>query len=442
MDKQNPRVVIIGAGFGGLFVAKDLANKPVDILLIDRNNFHTFTPLVYQVATCGLDIDDVAYPVRKIFARNDNVNFLLGEVTDVIADRKAITVKTNGETRIVTYDYLVVAAGSETNYFGKDVIKQRSFGLKTAEDAIKIRRHLLTLFERAEWTKDPKELEALTTMVVVGGGATGIETAGALYELFYVALRHEYRHMRDNHIRVILVEMADSLLGPYPDRLRQSAKEQLEDIGVEVVLGAAVEGIENNVVYLSDGQEISTHTLIWATGVKGASLAEMVGVELARGARIPVEPTMQVKGLDTVYAVGDIAYLEGPDGKAYPQQIPVAQQQAKLLAKNLMRQLNGEKEESFQYFDKGMMATIGRQRAVAWVFNRYQVTGVIAWLAWLGLHLITLMGFRNRLSVFINWTWNYLMFDRVARIVLGRPEDTETEAAQQSKNTLSQAAGD
>jgi NADH:ubiquinone reductase (H+-translocating) len=442
METKNPRIVIIGAGFGGLFVAKHLANKPVDVLLVDRNNFHTFTPLVYQVATCGLDIDDVAYPVRKIFARNENVNFLLGEVTDVIADKKAITVKTNGETRIVNYDYLVVAAGSETNYFGNDAIKQRSFGLKTVEDAIKIRGHLLTLFERAEWTSDPKELESLTTMVVVGGGATGLETAGALFELFYVALRQEYKNIRDSDVRVILVEMADSLLGPYPEKLRQSAKEQLEDIGVEVILGAAVEGIENNVVHLSDGQQVHAHTLIWATGVKAAPLSEMVGVELARGGRIPVEPTLQVKTLDNVYALGDIAYLEDENGRPYPQQIPVAQQQAKLLAKNLIRRAAGKQEEGFVYYDKGMMATIGRQRAVAWVFNRFEVTGAIAWLAWLGLHLITLMGFRNRLSVFTNWVWNYVMFDRVARIVLEQPTDAKDSAAQQSNNTLTQAAGD
>ncbi len=417
-----PRVIIIGAGFGGLFTARHLANTDVDVLLIDKNNYHTFTPLIYQVATCGLEAEEVAYPVRKIFRNNPNVDFMLGEVTEVDAERKLVRAKTNGTSREEAYDYLVVAAGSETNFFGNDALAQRSFGLKDLNDAMVLRNHILRLFEKASWTDDDQYKRALTTMVVVGGGPTGIETAGALYELYNSVLHREYHNLGGLNARVILVEATDTLLRPYPEKLRKSALEQLRSIGVEVMLEKMVESVEKDRVLLKGGEAIDTYTLVWAAGVQAWGFVFVVGVELARGGRIPIKPTIEVEGLDGVYALGDIAYLEDPDGNPYAQQIPVAQQQAKLAAKNILRRVANEPEETFVFFDKGTMATIGRSRAVAWVYNRIQMTGFLAWVAWLGLHLITLLGFRNRVQVLINWMWNYLAFDRVARVILEAPQ--------------------
>ncbi|MEO1439548.1 MAG: NAD(P)/FAD-dependent oxidoreductase [Chloroflexota bacterium] len=424
---MRPRIVIIGAGFGGLFTARKLAKQDVEIIIIDRNNYHTFTPLIYQVATCGLDVEDVAYPVRKIFAEHDNVFFLLGNVEGVTPDANLVTVRTNGNTRDIEYDYLIVAAGSETNYFGNANIKQHAFGLKTLEDAVLLRNHILRMVEKADWAEDETRLKALTTIVVVGGGPTGLETAGAMYELYNNILRSEYNHLKTTPVRVILVELQEYLLSPYPPRLRESARTQLEQIGVEVVTGTGVAHVEEGSVHLNNGEVIASHTLVWATGVKASPLAQLFDVELARGGRLPVERTMQVSGLGNVYAVGDIAYIEDEDGNPYPQLIPVAQQQAKLLVNNVVRRIKGQPEESFTYFDKGSMATIGRNHAVAWVFNRVQLTGFVAWISWLALHLLTLMGFRNRLVVLINWIWNYLVYDRAARVILDLRGEEEEE---------------
>ncbi len=418
MAGQRKRVVIIGAGFGGLFVARNLVNTDMEVVLIDRNNFHTFIPLIYQVATCGLGVEDVAYPVRKIFRDNNNVDFLMGDVTEVDHDKKQVTVATKSEPQQLFYDYLVVAVGSVTNYFGNTEIQEHAHGLKSLMDAIRLRNHMLKLFEDADWTGDPEELEALTTIVVVGGGPTGLETAGALYELYNNVLQREYHHLHETPVRVILVELQDKLLAPYPERLQKAARRQLEEIGVEVMLETSVERVTEDTVHLSDGLVVRSKTLVWAAGVKASPFAESLGVELARRGRIPVKPTMELIERDRMYALGDVAYLEDDDGNPYPELIPIAQQQAELIAKNLLRREAGEVEESFTYFDKGTMATIGRSRAVAYVFNRVQLTGFIAWISWLGLHLITLMGFRNRVSVFLNWLWSYVAYDRTSRVIL------------------------
>jgi len=418
MKTERKRVVIIGAGFGGLFVARHLADTDVDVVLIDRNNFHTFIPLIYQVATCGLGVEDVTYPLRKIFRQNKNIDFMMGEVTNVDHGTQQVTVITESLQEKVPYDYLVVAVGSVTNYFGDEDLKKRAFGLKTITDAVQLRNHVLKMFEDADKTDDTELRDALMTMVVVGGGPTGLETAGAMYELYDDVLRNEYRHLEGAPMRVVLVEMQDKLLGPYPERLQRSAKAQLESIGVETRLGNSVEEFGENYVRLADGTVIPTHTLIWATGVKASPFAQKLDVELAKNGRIPVEPTMEIIGRSNAYALGDVAYLEQEDGTPYPELIPVAQQQAKLLAKNILQRAKGQPQASFEYFDKGTMATIGRSRAVAYVFNRIQLTGFIAWISWLGLHLITLMGFRNRVSVFLNWLWSYIVYDRTSRVIL------------------------
>lgn len=431
-DMGRPRVIIIGAGFGGLFAARALATHEIDILLIDRNNFHLFTPLLYQVATCGLDPSEIAYPVRSIFRKNKNVQFLLGEVTAIDTVAKVVDIKTNRKTRQENYDYLIVAAGSVTNYFNNSALEQNGFGLKTLSDAVRLRNHILKLFERAVWTDDPQQKAALTTMVVVGGGPTGLETSGALYELYNNVLKHEFSKEQHLRARVILVEALDRLLVPYPERLRESALEQLKSLGVEVILGQSVTEAALDHVTLSGGDVIRTHTLVWAAGVKGAPFAEMLGVDPQRGGRIAIEDTLNVKGLTNVYAIGDISYLQDADGQVYPQLIPVAQQQGKLVAKNIVSVIQGQAPETFSYSDRGIMATIGRSRAVAYPYYKVQLTGFLAWITWLFLHLLWLMGFRNRLNVLVNWVWNYLTYDRSVRIILERTQDEQMQRIEDS----------
>ena len=416
-EKTHPKIIIIGAGFGGLFAARELAKKPVDVLVVDRNNFHTFTPLIYQVATCALDPSEVAYPVRSIFYKKDNIRFLLGNVTAIDTATKSITITSEGKTRQESYDYLIMAGGSIPTYFGNDDFRQHAFELRTLSDAVDLRNHILRLFERAVWTNDFAERDRLTTIVVVGGGPTGLETAGAIYELYNYMLKKEYRRA-NLRARVILVEMLPNLLPPYPEKLRDSAFKQLESLGVEVMLEQRVQSVTADDVTLGDGSKIATHTLIWAAGVKASPLGELLNVELAHAGRVPITNTIAVKELENVYAIGDMTYLEDDNGVPYPMMIPVAQQQAKLAAKNILHTLKGESLETFTYQDKGIMATIGRRRAVAWLYNRIQLSGFLAWIVWLIFHLMTLLGFRNRASVFLSWVWNYFTYDRSVRIIL------------------------
>jgi NADH dehydrogenase len=413
----RPQVIVIGAGFGGLFVARELAKKPVDVLIIDRNNYHTFTPLIYQVATCALDPSEVAYPVRSIFYKKDNIRFLLGDVTAIDATTRQVTIMSEGKSRQERYDYLVLAGGSVPTYFGNDDFQQHAFELRTLSDAVDLRNHILRLFERAVWTNDFAERDRLTTIVVVGGGPTGLETAGAIYELYNYMLKKEYRRA-NLRARVILVEMSPHLLSPYPEKLRQAALKQLQSLGVEVMLEHRVAAVTADDVILGDGSKIATHTLIWAAGVKASPLGELLGVELKRSGHVPIDETTKVKDLERVYVIGDMAYLEDANGNPYPMMIPVAQQQAKLAAKNILHDIKGETPQSFTYQDKGIMATIGRRRAVAWLYNKVQLSGFIAWMVWLVFHLMTLLGFRNRASVFMSWVWNYFTYDRSVRIIL------------------------
>ena len=411
---RRPRVIVIGAGFGGLYAAQTLKDKPVDVLLVDRHNFHTFTPLLYQVATAGLEAEEIAYPVRGIFRSDTNINFMLGEVTAIDRSAKSISVRTNGAMRHEDYDYLIVAGGSVTSYFGKPEIGDYAFELKTLNDAVVLRNHILHLFERATWSEDEDHRRALTTIVVVGGGATGLETIGAIRELYQHVLRKEYAALSP---RIVLVEAIDHLLTAYPKRLRQKALEQLQSLGVEVILGDAVAETAPDHIRLAGGEHIPTSTLIWSAGVQASPLAQLLDLPLQKGGRVPITATLTTAGDENVYVIGDMAYLEAADGKPYPMLIPVAKQQGILAGRNILRRIAGEPPQPFHYIDRGIMATIGRRRAVAWIFNRIQLTGYLAWIAWLGLHLISLMGFRNRLNVLVNWVWNYLTYDRSVRII-------------------------
>lgn len=412
-----PRAIIIGAGFGGLFAARTLANKNVDVLLVDRHNFHTFTPLIYQVATCALDPSEVAYPIRSIFYKRKNIRFMLGDVTTIDSPDQTITIQVDGREVVEHYDYLIVATGSVTNYFANTEFSDHAFELKTLGDAVQLRNHILKLFERAAWVNDFGQRDALTTIVVVGGGATGIETAGAIYELYNYVLAKEFQQS-NMRAQVILVEMRDHLLAAYPEDLQQAALNQLENLGVKTMLGRRVTAVDYDHIGLDDGTTIPTFTLIWSAGVQASPLAKMLKVDLVNGGRVSIRETAQIIGQENIYVVGDMAYLEDKDGQAYPQLIPVAQQQGVLAAKNILRQIENEELLSFKYNDRGSMATIGRRRAVAWIFNRIKLSGWLAWIAWLGLHILTLLGFRNRLSVLLSWIWNYFTYDRSVRIIL------------------------
>ena len=416
---HRPKIVIIGAGFGGLFAARKLKNQPVDVLLIDKRNFHTFTPLIYQVATCALDPSDVAHPVRSIFRKQQHITFLMGEVTNIDYDARTIEVDNEGERRHESYDYLIVATGNTPTYFGNDDFRPFSFELNTLDDAVRLRNHLLKLFERAAWTADLEKRKPLTTIVVVGGGSTGLETAGAIYELYNHVLQREFPRAK-LRTRVILIEMLPHLIASYPENLREAARKQLESLGVEVRLNTKVVNVATDHVVLGDDTIIPTHTLVWAAGVQASTLAKMLHVDLTKAGRIPIHPTTEVKGRQNIFAIGDIAYLEDQNGNAYPMLIPVAQQQGELAAENILRRIRGEAPADFEYDDRGTMVTIGRYRAVAWIYNRVPLTGLIAWFAWLGLHIVTLIGFRNRLNVLLNWAWDYLLYDRSVRIILER----------------------
>lgn len=416
MTTARAKIIIIGAGFGGLFAARQLVQADVDLLIVDRNNYHTFTPLLYQVATAALDPSEIAYPVRTIFRDAANLRFMLGNVTAVDQTQRLVTIEAGDRTVTEPYDYLIVAAGSVPNYFGNDAFRAHAFELRTLHDSIRLRNHVLNLFEQAVWQEDKAICEALLTIVVVGGGPTGIETAGAVYELYNHVLTKEYPH-GDLRTRVILVEQAEQLLAPYPERLQRAAVQQLQSLGVEVMLGRKMLAVEHDLVRLEGDELIPTYTVVWAAGVKATPFAALLGVEPARGGRIPIDATTAVVGLARIYAVGDVAHLADKEGRPYPMLIPVAQQQGVLAAKNILADLRGEAGEAFTYSDRGTMATIGRSRAVAWIFNRVALTGRLAWLAWLGLHLVMLLGFRNRLNVLINWAWNYLTYDRSVRII-------------------------
>jgi NADH dehydrogenase len=435
INGNRPRVVIVGAGFGGLYAARTLANQDVDVLLIDRENFHTFTPLLYQVATSALDPSEIAYPVRTIFRKNTNIAFLWGEVTSIDREAKRVLVDARGPVREEPYDYLIVAAGSVTNFFGNREAAEVSFELKTLADAVVLRNHILKLFERAAWAEDEATRDRLTTFVVVGGGATGLETAGALYELYNDVLAREFP---DDGLkaRVALIEASDRLLAPYPEKLRDAALRQIESVGVEVIFCNPVVAASPTQVTLKDGTVIATNTLVWAAGVAASPLGERLGVELAWQRRVPVQPTLQVIGCEDIYVVGDMAYLEDPEGKPYPGVIQVAKQQSICAAQNILCRLAGEPQAEFVYRDLGIMATIGRSRAVAWLFNRIPLRGFLAWLSWVLLHLVMLMGFRNRLNVFVNWMWNYFTYDRSVRIILEHQPHPLAESTVESSQAV------
>ena len=417
---RRPRVVVVGAGFGGRDLTRALRHAPVEVTLIDRNNFHTFQPLLYQVATAGLTAADVAYPVRGLFQNQRNARFRRGEVTGV--DWAAKQVQLDGQDP-VPFDELVVAAGATVGWFGVPGAEEHGFPLYTLNDAVRLRNHIVERFEAAD--ADPSLIDdGALTFVVVGGGPTGVEMAGALAELFAVVFRKDYQHLDVGRARVVLVEMQDHLLSPFAQASRDHALDTLVARSVEVRLGAKVGDVGPSHVTFVDGETVPAHTLIWAAGVRPNRLADTLGLPQGRGGRIAVRGDLSVEGHDGVWAIGDIAAATGKDGRPLPQLAPVAMQAGKHVAKQIVRRLQRKPTTAFRYIDKGTMATIGRRAAVAELPFRIHLRGGIAWLAWLVLHLVLLVGPRNRGSVLVNWAWNYLTWDRGPRLIL-RPDRTD-----------------
>jgi NADH:ubiquinone reductase (H+-translocating) len=420
----RPRVIIIGAGFGGLSAARTLANQPVDVLVLDRNNYHGFWPLLYQVATAGLEPDSVAYPVRAILRKYNNISFQMAEVCGVDLERKLV--KTDQDA--IPYDYLIIAAGSANNYFGNDALANETYGLKDVNDAQSLRNHVLSAFEYAVATEDPEKRAALMTLVVIGGGPTGVELAGAFVELVRHVLRRDYPMLDVSQARVVLVEATDRVLAAFPETLQQEALSRLHRMGVEVRLNTAVANVDGAHVHFKDGSTIEASTVVWAAGVRAAHLADNLGVKQARAARVPIKPTLNLPDHQEVFVIGDMAYLEGygQQKAAYPMIAPVAIQQGKLAAQNLLSRMRGKPQREFKYFDKGNMATIGRRAAVLDSFG-IRMTGVLAWIGWLFVHLMFLVGFRNRVIVLINWAYSYFTYDRGVRLITGAKPKTELE---------------
>ena len=410
--KTLPHVVIIGAGFGGMEVARGLAKAPVRITLIDRHNYHLFQPLLYQVAIAGLVPSQIAYPLRTIFRKQKNLTFQMGEVTAI--DLDARYVKTNGS--VIAYDYLVLAVGGQTNFFGNISVEQNGFQLKSIESAIALRNHLLNIFEQASREVGADIRKAMLTFAVVGGGPTGVETAGALAELITHVMAKDYPHMDLKDVRVLLLEAGKSVMPSYPDELRKATNDLLRKKKVEVLTNTKLVDYNGRIITLGDGGQINAHTLIWTAGVKAAGMLDALGVEQAGSGRVRVDTSLQIKAHAEVFVIGDAAYFENGKGQPLPMLSTVAIQQGKLTAQNIKKMIKGEKPEAFYYKDPGLLATIGRNAAVARIWG-LSFSGFIAWLIWVFLHIFRLIGFRNRLLVLINWAWEYFFYENQVRLI-------------------------
>src|SRR5947199_2818418 len=410
-QNQKPHVIIIGAGFGGLQAAKKLGRKNVRITVIDRTNYHLFQPLLYQVATAALSPADIAAPVRAILSNCKNVEVILAEVQSVDVEAK----KVRTQDQIFDYDYLILATGARHSYFGHKEWEKLAPGLKSLEDAVELRRRILLAFEFAEKTTDETARKAAMNFVIIGGGPTGVEMAGAIAEISRYTLAKDFRHIDPSQARVILIEGGPRLLGPYPEDLSESARKQLIKLGVQVYTNVRVTNITEEGVQM-DGEFIPCRVKIWAAGNNASFVGKTVSAPVDRIGRIVVNEDLTIAGHPEVQVIGDLANFSHQTGEPLPGVSPVAMQQGRHAARNILRMIRGDKPRPFRYFDKGSMATIGRNKAVA-DLKFFHLSGFPAWLAWLFVHIIFLVGFRNRLLVLIQWAWAYLTFDKGARLI-------------------------
>lgn len=424
---EIPHVVIIGGGFGGLYAAKRLAKQPVRVTLIDRRNHHLFQPLLYQVATSGLSPGNIAAPLRGILRGSPRVHVLMGELAALDATANVITL---ADGNSISYDYLILATGASHSYFGNDRWANDAPGLKTLEDALQIRRRVLLAYERAERTTDPVERAALMTFVVVGGGPTGLEMAGALGEMAHLTLRNNFRSIDPAESKIFLIEAMDRLLPPYPPDLAARAKEDVEGLGATVLTGTMVIDVNPDQVTVKQGEHITvipTHTVIWAAGVQASPVGKLVqqqtGAELDRAGRVMVQPDLSVAGFPNLFVIGDLAHFAHGLERPLPGVAPVAMQQGRFVAEVIAARRRGEAASTFVYNNRGSMATIGRAKAVA-LIGTLKLSGYPAWLSWLFIHLMYLAGFDNRVLVFVQWMWNYFTYRRGVRLILNDPVST------------------
>jgi NADH dehydrogenase len=416
------RVIILGGGFGGLHAAQALKRAPVDVTLIDRRNYHLFQPLLYQVATGSLSPGEIAAPIRGVLSEQKNTTVLLGEASDIDPHAKRVTLRDGG---VVSYDSLIVATGSQTNYFGHDDWKMWAPGLKTIEDATMVRHKILLAFEAAERTTDPEQRRAWLTFVIVGGGATGVELAGALSEISNHTLKHDFRSIRPQDARIILIDSGKRVLSAFPPDLSKSAEDQLVKLGARARTGLVVTCVDENGVTLKSDtgfEHIASHTVLWAAGVSVSDfalrLAKQTNAETDRG-RFKVAGNLTIPGFPDIYAVGDLAYVENPDKKPMPGVAQAAMQSGAYAAKDIVRKLKNQPEQKpFSYFNKGDLAVIGRAAAVANVFGVH-LSGLPAWTVWLFIHLMYIVEFQSRILVLVQWGFLYLTFNRGARLITG-----------------------
>ena len=428
VDASLPHIVVIGAGFGGLAFVNHMPEHLARITVLDRQNHHLFQPLLYQVATAGLSAVDIAQPVRAMFSSRANFEVMMSEVTGFDLDGRRV-LHERGE---LNYDYLVVAAGGVTSYFGHSDWEQHAPGLKSLDDALRIRRMILCSLERAETERDAAKRDAAMTIVVIGGGPTGVELAGAFAELTRTVLNKDFDHIDPSKARVLLIEGSPRVLSAFAPELSASAQRQLENLGVEVRTGVRVEAIRAGEL-VAGGETIRTDNIVWGAGVGGAPIAAKLGAELDRGGRIKVLPDLSVPGYPEVFAVGDIVALTDANGVVVPGVAQGAMQMGRHAAKVILRQLKGEEfspvgREPFAYHDKGSLATIGRSSAIGEISGA-KLTGRVAWLAWLGIHLLFLVGFRNKISVLMQWAYSYLTYKRGARIITGVSSEKSASSA-------------
>ena len=408
-----PRVVIVGGGFGGLYAARALRREPVEVTIVDRRNHHLFQPLLYQVAMAALSPGDIASPIRWILRRQKNVEVLLAEATGIDVPRRRLLL-TDGE---LAFDYLIVATGAAHAYFGHDEWRAVAPGLKTLEDALEIRRRVLLAYERAERQGEPPLREALLTFVVIGGGPTGVEMAGALAEISRQSLARDFRHIHPESARIILLEGGPSILAAFPQPLREAALRDLQKLGVDVRTNAVVTAVAPGRVSIGS-ETVMTETVLWAAGVAASPLGAALGAPTDRAGRVRVQPDLTIPGAPNVFVIGDLASLDGDNGRPLPGVAQVAIQMGQHAVRNILRAIERQPLRPFHYRDLGNMATIGRASAVA-DFGRFRMTGWFAWLAWLFVHILNLIGFRNRVVVLVQWAWAYVTYQRAIRLITG-----------------------
>ena len=411
---ERQKIVIIGGGFGGLWAARALANKPVEVTLIDRKNHHVFQPLLYQVATAVLSPGEIASPIRRILHHAKNIEVILGEAVDFDKENNAVRLDDGTE---VPFDYLIVAAGARHAYFGRDEWETWAPGLKTLEDAVEIRRRVLLAFELAERKAALSGVQDELTFAVVGAGPTGVELAGAIAGIARQALNKDFKAIDTSKARVVLFEGSDRVLGTFASDLSESAKQQLEELGVEVRLNSFVTEIEPGKLKVGD-EWFECDVVLWATGVAASPLGARLGVETDRAGRVKVEPDLSIAGHSSIFVIGDMVHLLQENGEPVPGVSPAAMQMGTATSENILAEIKGKPRNNFVYVDKGSMATIGRSRAIAQVFGM-KFRGFVAWLMWLFLHVVFLIGFRNRLFVLMGWFWAYLTRERSARLITG-----------------------